>query len=78
MVIVVVWSCAIKKNIDSMLQVAFGSDKPEGVIVMSQSDITESSFPRAGKNVDKKYMLKDLRKVQQKIEHVDLSLTFAH
>ena len=46
----------------------------EDLTIMSQSDITESSFPRPGNNVEK-YMLKDLQKVKEILKDVDLSLT---
>lgn len=74
---VVIWSCAIRKNVDSMLKVAFGGSGIDiaELEVMSQSDVTESSFPRPGNNIEKKYMLKDLKKVRNFLDHVDLDLT---
>ena len=74
---VVVWSCTTRRNVNSMLQVALGSSPStlEDLTVMSQSDSTESSFPRPGNNVEKKYMLKDLQKVREILKDVDLSLT---
>ena len=75
-VVVVVWSCATRRNVDSMLQVAFGSSLGtlEDLTVMLQPDTMESSFPRSWNNVEKKYMLKDLQKVREILKQVDLSL----
>lgn len=47
---VVIWSCAMKKNVDNMSQTIFGSSsvKKEDLIVLSQSEITKCSFPTQG------------------------------
>ena len=74
---VVIWSCAIRKNVDSMLEVVVGSSGIDlsNVVVMSQSDVTMSTYPRGREKVGKKYMLKELKKVQSGLEHVDLAMT---
>ena len=74
---VVIWSCAIRKNVDSMLEVVVGSSGVDlsNVVVMSQSDVTMSTYPRGGEKAGKKYMLKELKKVQSGLEHVDLAMT---
>ena len=74
---VVIWSCAIRKNVDSMLEVVAGSSGVDlsNVVVMSQSDVTMSTYLRGGEKVRKKYMLKELKKVQSGLEHIDLGMT---
>lgn len=73
---VVVWSCMIRKNVDRILaKVLEGSKlKPELLTVLTQTEATKSSY-RNEENPDKQIMLKDLKVVQEKLEHVDLSRT---
>ena len=75
---VVIWSCAIRKNVDSMLEVVVGSSGVDlsNVVVMSQFDVTMSTYSRGGEMAGKKYMLKELKKVQSALEHVHLAMTF--
>ena len=62
---------------DSMLEVVVGSSGVDllNVVVMSQSDVMMSTYPRGGEKAGKKYMLKELKKVQSGLEHVDLAMT---
>ena len=61
---VVIWSCAIRKNVDSMLEVVAGSSGVDlsNVVVMSQSDVTMSTYLRGGKRFGRSTCSKNSKK----------------
>lgn len=70
---IVIWSCATNTNVYSMLDEALVgcSLKSSELVVLSQTHVTTSSYPRVGDKPEKKYMLKDLKKLCEHVDYID-------